>query len=67
MKLFFTNSIYKFQSVIHLMTAMIKIRCKMNSTQNEEDASKKLDFKTQTIDGENSHPTIKEEFVKVIT
>ena len=34
--------------------------------QNEEDASKELDFKTQTEDGEIRNPTIKEEFVKVI-
>ena len=47
-------------------TAMIKIRCKMASIQNEENASKELDFKTQTEDGIIRNPTIKEEFVKVI-
>ena len=44
--LFFTNSIHRRQNIIHIMTAMIKIRCKMASIQNEEDASKELDFKT---------------------
>ena len=38
----------------------------MASIQNEEDASKELDFKTQTEDGTIRNPTIKEEFVKVI-
>ena len=38
----------------------------MASTQSEEDASKELDFKTQTGDGGIRNPTIKEEFVKVI-
>ena len=66
MNLFFTNSIHRRQSIIHMMTAMIKIRCKMASIQNEEDASKELDFKTQTEDGTIRNPTIKEEFVKVI-
>ena len=64
--LFFTNSIHRRQNIIHMMTAMIKIRCKMASIQNEEDASKELDFKTQTEDGTIRNPTIKEEFVKVI-
>ena len=62
----FYNSIHKFQNVIHLMIAMIKIRCKMANIQNEENASKELDFKTQTEDGEIRNPTIKKEFVKVI-
>ena len=66
MNLFFTYSIHRRQSIIHMMTAMIKIRCKMASIQNEEDASKELDFKTQTEDGTIRNPTIKEEFVKVI-
>ena len=48
------------------MTAMIKIRWKMPSIQNEEDASKEMDFKTQTEDGKIRNPTIKEEFAKVI-
>ena len=43
--LFFTDSIHRFQTTIHIMTAMIKIRCKMASIQNKEDASKELDFK----------------------
>ena len=38
----------------------------MASIQNEEDASKELDFKTQTKDREIRNLTIKEEFVKVI-
>ena len=57
---------HTFQNAINIMTAMIKIRCKMASIQNEEDASKELDFKTQTEDGTIRNPTIKEEFVKVI-
>jgi len=48
------------------MAAMIKIRCKMANIQKEEDASKELDFKTQTEDGKIRNPTIDEEFVKVI-
>ena len=48
------------------MTAMIKIRCKMASIQNDKHASKQLDFKTKTEDGKIRNPTIKEEFVKVI-
>ena len=40
MNLFFTKSIHKFQNVIHIMTAMIKIRYKMASIQNEENALK---------------------------
>ena len=63
---FFTDSIHRCQNIIHMMTAMIKIRCKMASIENEEDASKELDFKTQTEDGTIRNPTIKEEFVKVI-
>ena len=66
MNLFFTDSIHRFQNVIHIITAMIKIRCKMASNQNKEDASKELDFKTQTEDGKIRNPTIDEEFVKVI-
>ena len=62
----FTTSIHRFQNLIHIMTTMIKIRCKMASIQNEEDASKELDFKTQTEDWKIRNPTIKEEFVKVI-
>ena len=38
----------------------------MASIQNETDASKELDFKTQTEDGTIRNPIIKEEFVKVI-
>ena len=38
----------------------------MASIQNEENASKELDFKTQTEDGKIRNPPIKEEFVKVI-
>ena len=66
MNLFFTNSIHRFQNVIHILRAMIKIRCKMASIQNEEDAPKELDRKTQTEAGTIRNPTIKEEFVKVI-
>ena len=66
MNLFFTDSIHRFQNLIHIMTAMIKIRYKMVGIQNEEDASKELDFKTQTEDVKIRNPTIKEEFVKAI-
>jgi len=66
MNLFFTDSIHRFQNLIHIMTAMIKIRCKMASIQNEEDASKELDFKKQLENGKIRNPTVKEEFVKVI-
>ena len=38
----------------------------MAHIQNEDEASKELNFKTQTEDGEVRNPTIKEEFVKVI-
>ena len=38
----------------------------MASIQNETDASKELDFKTQTEEGTIRNPTMKEEFVKVI-
>ena len=38
----------------------------MANIQNEENASKELDFKTQTEDGKIRNPTIKEEFVNVI-
>ena len=48
------------------MISMIKIRWKMAHTQNEDNASKELNFKTQTEDGEIRNPTIREEFVKVI-
>ena len=64
--LFFTNSIHKFQSVIHFMTARLKIRDKMARIQNVEDALKGLDFKTQTNDVEIRKPYIKEEFIIVI-
>ena len=66
MNLIFTDSIHRFQNLIHIMTAMTKIRGKMASIQNEENASKELDFKIQTEDGELGNPIIKEEFVKVI-
>ena len=66
MNLFFTDSIHRRQNIIHIMTAMLKIRCTMASIQNKENASKELDFKTQSEDGTIRHPSIKEEFVKVI-
>ena len=43
-----------------------KNQIQMASIQNEEDASKELNFKTQMEDGAIRNPTIKEEFVKVI-
>ena len=64
--LFFTNSIHKFQSIIHLMTAMIQIRCKMARIKNEKEASNELNFRIQTTSGEIRNPTTKEEFVQVI-
>ena len=66
MNLFFNKSIHKFQNVIHIMTAMIKIRCKMARIQNKENPLKELDFKTQTENGEIRNPNIKGEFVKAI-
>ena len=38
----------------------------MARIQNEEEASKELNFRTLTLDGEVRNPTIKEEFVQVI-
>ena len=38
----------------------------MARIQNEDDASKYLNFKTLTLGGEVRNPTIKEEFVQVI-
>ena len=64
--LFFTNSIYHFQNIIHRMTSMLKIRCKMARIQNEKDASEELNFRIQTVDGEIRDPTIKDEFMIVI-
>ena len=63
---FFTNSINKFQNIIHIMIFLIKIRCKMARIQNNSDASEELNFRTLTVDGEVRNPTIKEEFVQVI-
>ena len=64
--LFFTNSIHKFQNIIHLMISMLKIRCKMARIQNEKEASKELNFKVQTVDGEIRDPFVKDEFWTVI-
>ena len=36
---------------------MIKIRCEMARIQNEEEASKELNFRTLTLDGEVRNPT----------
>ena len=38
----------------------------MTRIQNEEEASKELNFRTLTSDGEVRNPTIKEKFVRVI-
>ena len=67
MNLFFTNSFRRHQNIIHIMTAMLKIRFKMASIQNEEDASNELDFKTQTEDGTIRNLTIKEEFIDSVS
>ena len=56
--LFFTNSIHKFQNIIHLMISMLKIRCKMARIQNEKHASAELNFRVQNVDKEIRDPTV---------
>ena len=49
--LFLSNLEFKNQGIIHLLTAMWKIRCKMISIQNEEKARKFVNFLIQDNDG----------------
>ena len=59
-------SINKTQGIIDLMLAMLKVRCSMALSQNEEEARKFIDFcikeKVGSIGGANSM----EVFVKVV-
>ena len=47
--MFITESLHKYQGIIHLMMAMIKIRCNMAIMQGEEEAIKILNFKIKVF------------------
>ena len=61
-----TCSINKHQGIIHLMLAMLKVRCSMASSKNEEEARCLLDFCIKEKYGSIRDANSMEEFVKVV-
>ena len=59
-------SVKKHQGIIHLMVAMLKVRCSMALSQNKEEARKLLDFCIKEKDGSIRGANSLEEFVKVV-
>ena len=63
--LFLTESVNKYQGIIHGMMAMLKIRCSMSLLHDEKEA-KLIDFKIRETDGTIRDANSLEEFVRVI-
>ena len=65
--LFFSKSEHKFQGIIHLFVAMIKIRCKMVSLKSEEKVKELLNFQIMEENGNIRNAKYIEEFTKTVT
>ena len=61
-----TRSVNKHHGIIDLMLAMLKVRCSMASSQNEEEARYLLEFCIREKDGSIRGVNSMEEFVKVV-
>ena len=61
-----TCSINKHQGIIDLMLAMLKVRCSMASSQNEEEVRKLLNICKKEKDGSIRDANSMEEFVNVV-
>ena len=61
-----TCSINKHQGIIDLMLAMLKVRCSVTFSQNEEEARCLLEFCIKEKDGAIRGANSMEEFVKVV-
>ena len=61
-----TCSIDKHQRIIHLMIAILKVRCSMALSQNEAEARKLFDFCIIEKDGSIRGANSLEEFVQVV-
>ena len=59
-------SVNKHPGIIDLMLAMLKVRCSMASSQNEEEARCLLEFCIKEKDGSIRGANSMEEFIKVV-